>query len=127
MTPKITKTSAVGTTQVEKTAEALFTAFVRNNTELIFQHVTEDTIFKVIGQTAVQSKEALPHAFYTAMNLPGLIEILIQETAVYGNYVSLNGVLTHQNGRRQDFSTAMVFDGRTGTVVKEIFQQITPG
>lgn len=120
MTLKITREKDCGNSPKNQFVEALVIAFAKPDIDFILKSVTDDIIWKVVGQATVQGKDDVVIALKSPMYDSEVTEINIDHVSTHGTAGSVNGIRKHADGRVYDFCAVFEFSNAKGTRVHEI-------
>jgi len=100
---------------VEKTSIAL----ARGDSKFLFDRVTDNIQWNVVGRRLIEGKENLTDAL-EKIRKDKVAEIIIQHVSTHGRAGAVNGTKKLENGKSFAFCDVYEFSGAKGTSIKGI-------
>lgn len=94
-------------------------AFAKGNVEFIVDSVTDDIIWKIIGDKKIDGKKTFAEEL-EKMKSEKATELIIDQILSHGKEGATNGIMKMQNGKKYAFSDFYKFKGAKGAKIKSI-------
>ena len=98
-------------------------AFAKGNVELIFESVTDDIIWNIIGDKKIEGKDKFTQEL-EKMKMKKASELILDRILTHGKEGAVSGVIKMQNGKKYAFSDFYEFSCAKGGKVKSITSYI---
>ena len=94
-------------------------AFATGNVEFLFESVTEEIVWNIIGDKKIEGKDNFA-AELDKMKDSKATELILDQILSHGKEGAANGFIKMQNDKKYAFSDFYIFNGVKGSKIKSI-------
>jgi hypothetical protein len=98
-------------------------AFVEGNSDFLIESVTDNIVWKIIGDRIIEGKEKFKNEL-EKMNSEKASELKLNRILTHGKEGAVSGIIKMENGKEYAFSDFYEFRSAKGDKVKEITSYI---
>jgi hypothetical protein len=120
---KLTIKADCGNAPKKEFIKELNIAFARNDIPYLLKSVTEDIVWKLVGENTIIGKDKFEIALNEMKNAKSS-ELILERILTHGKEGAASGVIKMEDGRTYEFADFYEFNGAKGTKIKSIISYI---